>query len=518
MKRYFACVPAVLLLAGCQVNPTGDYQRANQLIRESTNAESVADPQAEATDAAALSRQLADGLGLEQAVRIALMNNRQLQSSFLEIGIAKAEWVQAGLLSNPALGFSLMFPEGGGRSNLQVNLAQNIVDLWQIPIRRRVAELELERTILQIARTAGELANSTKRAYYNAVASEQLAGLAQENLEIFTKSYNAIRARREAGAVAALDENLARGELLQAQLALRETELQAATAKRELAKLMSVETDLGSVRLADDLPDSPTLTLHADDLIAVARDKRLDLKSLEQAAQASEESVRLEFASIFPEITVGPSFERMERRAQPGRTLGADFARSSIAAGTPTIPDIQTRGQRRAEERQEIDSILGPSVSMTLPIFDQNQAQIARARFGQTQSVKSYEDLYINIAQDIRVGVDRAGISWSQVAFYRDELIPQAARNLQFAEASYRAGNTDIITLLQSQRGAIQVKQGYVTTWSSAAIAWADLELAVGVPLTEVAKGAGLTARPDERDQTAGQPSVAAIIDRENVE
>lgn len=477
-------VAVVMMLAGCtQVQPKAEYERTRQLVTESTGAGTVYDPEAPPLTDEKLDAILRDGLTMEEAVRVALLNNRRLQAEFASIGVAKAEWVQAGLLSNPTLGLALLFPEGGGLSNLQVNLAQNIVDLWQIPIRKRVAKLELEHTILRIARAAGELVNNTRRAYYHTLASAQLARLAQENLDVFTKSHDAIRARREAGAVAPLDENLARGELLQAQALLRDAQLQAATAKRELAKLMSVEVDLGDIRLGDDLPGSPIRPLNADELIALARDKRLDLQAVQQAAQASNEKIRLEYAKIFPEISIGPSLERPERRAMPGRTIGADFARASIAAGAPTLPEIQTPGQRRAEKREVIDTILGPSVNMTLPIFDQNQAQIARARFERTQMVKSYEDLYLGIAQDIRIAADRAGVSWSQVDFYRDELIPQALRNLRFAEASYRAGSTDIITLLQSQRASIQVRQAYVAVWSGAAIAWADLELAVGVPM-----------------------------------
>lgn len=495
MTRWITCTAVTFLIVGCRVDPAQDYGRANRLIRDTTRFEGACDPQDEPMDPAALNRLLEDGLSLDEAVRIALLNSRRLQSAFLEIGIARAEWVQSGLLSNPSLGLALLFPEGGGRSDLQVSLAQNIVDLWQIPIKRRAAEREVEATILRIARTAGELTNDVKRAYYNAVAAEQLARLATENVEVFARSHNAIRARREAGAAAALDENLAQGELLQAQLALRDLQLQAATAKRELARLMSIDIDLAGAAFADELPEAPPEPSGADELIAVARDKRLDLKAMRETVRASDESTRLQYASIFPEISVGPFLERMERRAQPGRNIAADFARASIAAGAPTVPDIQTPGERRAEERQEIDSILGPSVTMTLPVFDQNQAQIARARSENAQAVKSYEDLYIGIANDIRIASDRAGVSWSQVAFYRDELIPQAQRNLEYAEASYQAGGADFLTLLQSQRSAIQVRQAYVTAWSAAAIASADLELAVGAPL-----GAGNGSAPNSPD------------------
>ena len=507
MNRTFLILPtgcAVLLLIGCQVNPKPDYDRANELIRESTSLEAVENPEAQGIVQEDLDRQLADGLGFDEALRLALCNSRRLQSSFLEIGLARADWVQSGLLSNPTLGLALLFPEGGGRSNLQFSLAQNIVDLWQLPVKRRIAERELERTILHVARLAGELANDAKRAYYGAVAQDHLARLAEENVAVLSKSYETIRAQREAGTVSALDENLARGEMLQAQLALRDAQLLATNARRKLARLLSIETDLRDVRLLDPLPAPTALTLDADALIALAREKRLDLRAVRQAAEASDEKTRLEYLKVFPEITVGPYLERLERRAQPGRKTLADFARASIAAGTPTVPDIQSRGQRRAEESQEIDTMLGPTVSMTLPIFDQNQAQVARARLTHAQAVKSYEDLQINIAQDIRIAADHAAVSWTQVAFYHDELIPQATRNVEFAEISYKAGDADIVALLQAQRTAIQVRQAHFATWSEAATAWADLELAVGVPLNALTESE--TPAPEPARPSSSQP------------
>lgn len=488
---------AILFLAGCQVDPKPDYERANQLIHESTSLEAVQDPEEHGPAPEEIDLRLADGLGLDEALRLALSNSRRLQSSFLEIGLARADWLQSGLLSNPNLGLALLFPEGGGRSNLQVSLAQNIVDLWQLPVKRRIAERELERTILQIARLAGELTNDTKRSYYGAVAQDHLARLAEENLAVLSKSYDAIRVQRGAGSASALDENLARGEMLQAQLAVCDARLRATNARRELARLLSIEADLRDITLVDPLPAPTALTLDADGLITLAREKRLDLKAVRQAVDSSDEKIRLEYLKVFPEITVGPYLERMERRAQPGRTVLADFARASVAAGTPTVPEIQTPGQRRAEESQEIDTILGPTISMTLPVFDQNQAQTARARFAHIQAVKSYEELQINIAQDIRIAADRAAVVWTQVEFYHDELIPQASRNVEFAEISYKAGNADVLTLLQAQRTAIQVRQAHFVTWSEAATAWADLELAVGMPLKEV------TSRSDTSEQSS---------------
>src|SRR5690606_20062436 len=58
-------------------------------------------------ETAALAR---DGLRREEAIRIALLQNRALQATFEQLGIAEAALVQAGLLTNPSLSVILAFP------------------------------------------------------------------------------------------------------------------------------------------------------------------------------------------------------------------------------------------------------------------------------------------------------------------------------------------------------------------------------------------------------------------------
>ena len=369
-----------------------------------------------------------------------------------------------------------------------------------MPVKKRSAEHALEQKIVTVARLAGELVAETKRAYYLAAATQDLVDIAQQNLALVTKSYDAIRAQREAGAASLLDDNLQRGEVLRAELGLRNAGLIALNAKRSLARLLALDRHVEELNLTDPLPEFISPTLDSESLIARARNHRLDLKALSEAVLAGEAEVELEYLRVFPEISVGVGGERLESRGQSSRNIVADFARSSLRAGGPTIPAIQTQGERTAANRQEIDYMWGPNLSVTLPIFDQNQAQIARAQYARVQAIKSYEDLYLSIAQDIRIAVDRASVLWANVAFYREGLLPQAQRNLDFADAAYKAGTTNVLALLEAQRALLETRRGYVLAWSNASVSLSDLERAVGLPL-ETATAVASYADPVETSQ-----------------
>ena len=74
---------------------------------------------------------LDDGLTEDEAVTIALWNNAQFQADLVQLGFARADLIEAGLLRNPVL--SLLFPLGPKQLEATLNLPFEF--LWQRPKR-----------------------------------------------------------------------------------------------------------------------------------------------------------------------------------------------------------------------------------------------------------------------------------------------------------------------------------------------------------------------------------------------
>lgn len=424
------------------------------------------------------------GLTAEDAVRVALLNNPTLQAAFYRIGMARADVVQSGLFSNPSLSFSLQFPEGGGRSNLQASLAQNIVDLWQIPVRKRVSESTLTETVLSIGRDGARLAADVKAAYFAAVAADRHLTIAKENLEVARNLLDVTQARQKAGAVGELDVNLARSPVLTAELDVQSARFGADTARRRLAILLGLTGRGEELQLIEPLPQPPEMSLPSDHIVELALEARLDLSAARQTSTSAEQRVREEYLKVFPNIEIGPFLERSESRGQPGRNILADTARSSVAAGGLTAPDIQSRGQRDQARRQEINSILGPALTVTLPIFDQNQAQIAKAEYEYQQTLKQLDAIERAVVQEARQAADQAETAWKIARYYEAQVVPQALQALELSDTSYRAGKTSIVTVLEAQRTLLATRRSSVNAARDAAQAIADLERATGRPLS----------------------------------
>ncbi len=485
-RRLFAilvCIGA-LALGGCAtVDPRPDFDRTSGNVEKATGQSLPRFEDDAATRDALVAELLAAGLTVDEAVKIALLNNTNVRAALARVGMARADAVQAGLFTNPTLGLSFRFPEGGGRSNLEAGVAQNIADLWLIPPRKRAAEKDLDRTILEVAREVVALTIDTRTAYFNAVAADQALGIARDNVALTKKLMEVTEARLEAGAVGALDVNLAKGQALRAEVDYRTARLDAASARRSLAKALALTTLVDDLSLTDPLPSVHQHAIDAERLVSLARDSRLDLHAAQDNVASAEARVKAEQAKVFPNVDVGLELERPERRALPGRNILADTARASVANGGLTAPDIESRGQRNQARSEEIDLIMGPSFGVTLPIFDQNQAQIAKAQFAHEQAIAILQAIDRAIVQETREAADRASTAWNVATLYEGELLPQARNTLSISEAAYQAGNTPILNVIDAQRSLLESRRGYVAALQTAANAFVELERAVARPI-----------------------------------
>ncbi len=83
------------------------------------------------------------------------------------------------------------------------------------------------------------------------------------------------------------------------------------------------------------------------------------------------------------------------------------------------------RSERRRGESGD-DWVVGPTFSLELPMFDQNQAQASKAGYELEQAKRRYESLYFAVAVQIRSALDDSATARKTVAFYREQLLPQA--------------------------------------------------------------------------------------------
>ena len=112
-------------LTGCaSVNLNAGFSEVGAAIEERAattivwNRGTELDSEAAETLRALLGKRFTAG----EAVQIAMLNNRDLQAIYSDLGVAQADLVQAGLFRNPILDAAVLFPLSGVRPDLQLSV------------------------------------------------------------------------------------------------------------------------------------------------------------------------------------------------------------------------------------------------------------------------------------------------------------------------------------------------------------------------------------------------------------
>jgi len=447
----------------------------------------VYDPAADALVRERVDRLLEGGLTTDEAVQVALLNNPEFQSLFAQIGASRADVVQSQLLTNPGLNFSVRYPDGGGRPDVTLGLAQELVDLWQIPVRKKIATADLEQLVLNVVQRGVEITGQTRSNCYRVLAFERAERIAAENVQLIEQSLSLTEKRVNAGETSRLDANLVRATLLVAKLDQQDVHRDYLVSQAALARSLGLIRSPTPWKLNDALPPARAIDENDSALLVFGLLERTDAKAKAMQIQAAEGELTRQWLNIVPSLQAGVESESLESRAVPGRQILADTARASIAAGQLTAPSIATRGQRALDRRQIVDNIVGPAFSVTLPIWDQNQAQIAKARFVVEQRRKEYESLLDSIAEDIQQSAAIARIASAQVRFYEEQIIPQANANVEASRKAYEAGEQGIVVLLEAQEFLVSQRRSYVNVLRDYAVAYAALERSLGGRLPSAA-------------------------------
>jgi len=107
--KALATIAGVLLFGGCATfSRDGGFGAVESITKERLNKEvKWVRSDADASSVReAVKKLLAAPLSVDDAVQVALFNNRGLQAVYAELGISEASLVQAGRLRNPGLSYS----------------------------------------------------------------------------------------------------------------------------------------------------------------------------------------------------------------------------------------------------------------------------------------------------------------------------------------------------------------------------------------------------------------------------
>ncbi|HEY0845072.1 MAG TPA: TolC family protein [Noviherbaspirillum sp.] len=439
--KSLAGAASVLLLAGCATLSTdGGSEAVSALTRERIG-EPVRRAASEAdfsTTEAAVDALLARPLTAESAIRIALLNNRALQASFAELGVAEADMVQAGRLRNPGFSFSRL--RNGEDIEIERSIMFDLVGLLTMPVRSNIERGRYEATKLRVATDAVRLAADTRRAYFNAVAAQQTALYMEQAKEAAEAGAELGQRMAKAGNWSKLDVAREQAFYADATAQLARARHQATATREQLTRLLGLWGKRATFELPERLPELPKAPREIREIEADAMRQRLDVQMAKLDAEAAASALGLTRATGFINVFHAGYINKSET------------------------------GDPRSN---------GYEIELELPLFDWGGAKTAKAEALYMQSVHRTAEIAIRARSQVREAYSAYRTSYDLARHYRDEVVPLRKKISEEMLLRYNGMLVGVFELLADARTQIASVNAAIEAQRDYWLADSDLQMAI---------------------------------------
>jgi cobalt-zinc-cadmium efflux system outer membrane protein len=398
----------------------------------------------------------AAGLSLDQAIARALADEPSLRAARLTIDVARAVERQAALRRNPSLSAEVRDEPSGSDHQATVS-AEWPLDLFRRPGRITVASREVTASELAVAdRERLLIAEVRARVGEVLVAVRDLAVL-DELVDTVARQRDLLRARVEEGASPPLDRDLVDLELRRVNA---DRSLQLARVERAMLEL---KRTLGTapedaLRLRDTLEEVVSRESSSAPPAAGGEARRADVREAAARVAVAEAKIDRAHRDGRFDVSVFAGYMRMD----------AGFPQSGVS---PT---------GRLERVHGLFHYVTAGATVTLPMFNRNQGEVAAARAEHAQAAALQDAAVASAKIEIAAARSADRRTREAVRLYGGDAQALARANLSVIRQSYELGKTTILDVLAEQKRYLEFEHAYTDALRAAYEARTALTRAVG--------------------------------------
>jgi len=381
---------------------------------------------------------LAKPITADDAVQLALLNNRGLQARFHDLGITESEVVQAGRLPNPGFSFGRM--KQGDEVELERGLHLNLARLLAIPLVTRMEARRFEQVKHEVTMDMLTLAADTRKAYFQALAAEESLRYMRQVKDVAEASAELARRMEAVGNFNKLARAREQSFYADAMLGLARAEQVQRSSRERLIRLLGLWGTQTQFALPERLPDLPDAPKDQPDIERLAMAQRLDVQAAKLGAEQTARYLGLTRTTRFINVL----------------ELG-------LVRNTSNEAPRQT----------------GWEIGLELPLFDWGGARVARAEAVYMQALHRAAKTAIDARSEVREAYGNYRSAYDIARHQRDEIVPLKKRISEEQLLRYNGMLIGVFELLADARSQIASVNGYIESLRDFWLAQADLDMAL---------------------------------------
>lgn len=390
-------------------------------------------------------------VSLEQLLAFAQTHAPALQIAERQrgYGTAARDSASAVFTKNPTLEFGIgprFDSEGTAGFDFTLTLEQPVDIAGQRGRRLRAAELMQRRLDSQASLVRWELRRRVTLAYRLAAIARERAQVETSLVRFADDMLGIARRRFAAGELSAIDVRIAQNDLAQARQALIAAEQAARQAR--LALCESVGWPLAHPPAVDAPLEPPQALPQLSHLLSLAAVNHPELRV--RRADIAEAHARSESA---------------DAEAWPSPAVGAYVARE---------------GHRRALGAEGPNYIVMGTVGITLPFWQQNQAERGRARADEALAQTQAEAAAVTLRARIAQAHSQLSAALQRLQLFTGEITPALEDSLSLLRRGLEAGEIPLLNVAVARERFLQTQRDALEAYAEYYRALAGVELATG--------------------------------------
>lgn len=404
-------------------------------------------------DAEALAAQ--DEVTVDELVTRALADNPDVRAVRIDVEAAEGRLRQAGLRPNPMLdlgGQKALSPDNNltvgvtvpldlnGRKEGRVGVAEREVEIKRALVRERERRLRAE-----VRMKAGEL-----------LAAQRNLGVTDDLLRVNREALGLIEERARRGAVPPLEASLLEVEVNRLDASQRLLTGRVEVLTVQLKSLAGMPPEV-ALTLRGELA-GPPLAIDRAEAVREALAGRADLHAARAEAAMATAQVRKERAEGRWDASINVGYQRQD----------VGFPLNGLTSSGATRPI------------QDVFHYFGGGVSITLPVRNQNQGNIAAAIATARAAEQRVDGATLTVRQEVEAAFAQYAAAERSLAVYERGVRDTASRNLDVVRQTYQLGRTTLLDVIAEQRRFIDVEMGYTESLKQVYDAAVDMDRAVG--------------------------------------
>ncbi len=437
MRKTFCAVTGTIILSACATESEFDRGFISSELVERVG---TSLPATSAVHAVEFPEQvsLEDGLSEAEAVTVALWNNADFHGDLAQLGLARADLLQAGLLPNPVL--ALVFP---GNTKLREGTLAFPVDLLQRQTRIDVATLDVERVANDLLQSGLGLARDVRVAHAQLMFSEERYGFLSEDAEVLGEIAEITDGQLQAGQISDMEASRAATDALSAMALLQSAAREAAAARYELLSLLGL-AEARNIELSSETSFEYTPLPELQTLVGIALASRPDLRAAELAVEAAGEAAQWESQQIFNFVAV----------------LDLDQERGA---------DLKT----------------GPGFIYALPIFDRNQGGKSRAATQLEQAALRYTAARRRIILEVSESYAAYEAAREAARAWQEGILPRLETTVSQTQQAFALGSVPELSVFLARQRLIAARISEAEALAELKRASAELAHSAGQKIDE---------------------------------